>query len=62
MTDDDLKSATAAIDRQIGEAKTELLALTKVEIETTLKILDARKKLSNLCRQRDELLTPDLFA
>jgi chromosome segregation ATPase len=62
MTNDELKSQTATLDKKIGETKTELLALESVQEETLFKIAEARKRLTNLCRQRDDLLTPDLFA
>ena len=62
MIDEELKSKLDAINMKIGDLKTEVLKLEDEQQQISLKLLDARKRLASLFRQRDDLTTPDMFA
>jgi len=62
MIVEELKSKLDVINLKIGDAKTEVLKLEDEQAQLALKLLDARKRLTALFRQRDDLTTPDMFA
>jgi len=62
MSDTDTKNQTAAVDERIGVVKLELLAHEAIASKAAERIAACKLELSKLRIQRDEILTPDMFA